>query len=423
MAKKLLTLLLAVLLVFSLVPCAFAAGNDKVAADTLHELGLFEGVGANANGKPNYDLNRAPTRNEAVTMLVRLLGKEEAAKSGDWEIPFTDVAAWAKPYVGYAYANGLTNGTSATTYSGNATITASQYLTFVLRALGYDSSTDFKWNAAWEKSDKIGLTDGSYNERTKTFLRGDVALISRNALDVNQKDSSETLADKLISEGVFSKDDYGIASEEPVILKEEASFVPDVLFEIDGRMMEYIMSTRAEAGTYHVVPYLRGSTFADYEIYVEEGSGSVKKHSDGSFTVNYKAVDSLDITMYYDIHEITEVGDDGKTYSYISKTKRNITFAPPVPKSGFAIDRNGSTLLPGAEVGDNYSSYFVLYVYYDGVQLDDYTVTIEDGAPFTPSIQADGSLLLMKTANGHGKFTVTYQGHSATFQLATTILC
>ena len=51
------------------------------------------------------------------------------------------------------------SGTSSTTYSGNATVTASQYLTFVLRALDYDSSTDFQWDKAWELSDKLGITD------------------------------------------------------------------------------------------------------------------------------------------------------------------------------------------------------------------------------------------------------------------------
>lgn len=51
------------------------------------------------------------TRSEAVTMLVRLLGRENEALSGKWETPFTDVPAWAEPYVGLAYENGLTTGT------------------------------------------------------------------------------------------------------------------------------------------------------------------------------------------------------------------------------------------------------------------------------------------------------------------------
>jgi len=99
------------------------------------------------------------------------------------------VDAWAKPYVGFAYANGLTSGTSTTTYSGNATVTASQYITFVLRALGYDSKTDFQWDKAWEFSDEIGLTDGRYNAETTEFLRGDAAIISYNSLSCQRKEN------------------------------------------------------------------------------------------------------------------------------------------------------------------------------------------------------------------------------------------
>ena len=212
--KKATAFLLALVLLCGIcgftAPAQAAGEAETAAANALHTLGLFQGVGTNTDGTPIFDLDRAPTRNEAVTMLVRLLGKENAAKSGSWTTPFTDVADWAKPYVGYAYANGLTNGTGDTTFSGNQQITASQYLTFVLRALGYDSSKDFKWNAAWELSDQIGLTHGEYNAAS-TFLRGNVAAVSFAALPVAQKGSSVTLAQKLIGEGVFTQAQYDTA--------------------------------------------------------------------------------------------------------------------------------------------------------------------------------------------------------------------
>ena len=99
-------------------------------------------------------------------MLVRLLGKDEEAKTGIWDIPFTDVDEWAKPYVGYAYANKLTTGTSDTTFGGAQTVSPSQYLTFVLRAMGYESGTDFQWDKAWELTDTLGITHGEYGPDT-----------------------------------------------------------------------------------------------------------------------------------------------------------------------------------------------------------------------------------------------------------------
>lgn len=194
MKKRIVCLLLAVLMVCACMPPVSAASNEAVeAANRLYALGLFQGVGSLPDGSPNFDLDRAPNRHEAVTMLVRLLGKEEEAKSGTWTTPFTDVASWAKPYVGYAYANGLTNGTSDTTFGGSATVTAAQYITFVLRALGYDSGKDFQWDRAWELSDKIGLTDGRYHANTTGFLREDLAIISADALDVSLKSGDMTL--------------------------------------------------------------------------------------------------------------------------------------------------------------------------------------------------------------------------------------
>lgn len=206
MRKKLLSACLSLVLILSFIPTIAhaASGEATAAANALYELGLFNGTGKDEKGNPIFDLDRTPTRYEAVTMLVRLLGKASEAESNTYNTPFTDVVAWARPYVGYAYANKLTSGTSGTTYGGAENITASQYLTFVLRALGYDSGIDFQWNKAWELSDKIGLTNGQYNTSTTNFTRGDVAFISYRVLSCKIKNSDQTLVRKLYDEGALS---------------------------------------------------------------------------------------------------------------------------------------------------------------------------------------------------------------------------
>ena len=201
--KKLFSLFLALLLMLGAVPATSAAGSEQEkAAETLYELGLFRGTGTNPDGTPIFDLEKTPSRNQAVIMLVRLLGKENEALAGNWNLPFTDVAkgSTAYPYIGYAYANGLTNGTSATTYSGTKPIKANQYITFVLRALGYTSGKDFSVGSAWEFSDQIGLTDGSYSAATTNFTRGDVAVISCSALSIHEKGTVVPLQQKLEEE-------------------------------------------------------------------------------------------------------------------------------------------------------------------------------------------------------------------------------
>lgn len=199
--KKLLCPLFALLIVLSLSTAAFAADySAEESANALYELGLFQGTGETANGKPIYSLDAAPTRAQAVTMLVRLLGKEAEAKAGTWTVPFSDLADWARPYVGYAYANGLTNGLSAERFGSDDKVTANQYLTFILRALGYSSERDFQRDKANAFSDSLGLTHGEYRA-SRSFTRGDTARISFAALAQARKDSSETLAAQLVRQG------------------------------------------------------------------------------------------------------------------------------------------------------------------------------------------------------------------------------
>ncbi|MDO4812080.1 MAG: hypothetical protein Q3995_00985 [Eubacteriales bacterium] len=192
----------------ALSTATFAANTETQAADALYELGLFKGTGTNSDGTPIYSLEKTPSRAEAITMLVRLLGKEKEATAKTWETPFTDVDAWAAPYVGYAFNNGLTNGTSATTFGSNQNSNATQYLSFVLRSLGYsDKSGDFAWDKAWELTDELGITNGEYGAKN-SFNRGNVAQVSLEALSAELKDSDKTLSDKLISEGVYTEETY-----------------------------------------------------------------------------------------------------------------------------------------------------------------------------------------------------------------------
>lgn len=210
--KKILALIISLALLISLCPAVIAADAEaEEAAWKLYGYGLFRGTGTDADGNPVFSLERSPNRNEAVTMLVRLLGKETEATEGEWETPFTDMDNWAVPYIGYAYASKLTNGTGKTTYSGKNSVSAAQYITFVLRALGYSSDTDFKWNEPWLLSDEIGLTDGRYNEGTETFTRGDAAIVSAAALDVKLKGTDMTLLESLIESGAVRDPDDGVS--------------------------------------------------------------------------------------------------------------------------------------------------------------------------------------------------------------------
>ena len=199
--KRILSFLMALVLAVTLAPANCVAADAALeAANALNALGLFSGTGTDAQGNPQYELERQPTRQEAITMLVKLVGGTEESSKGGWQTPFTDVDDWAKNWVGYAYAKGLTAGTSATTFGAKEKTTAAQFLTFVLKALGYDANSDFSWDNAWPLAEQVGLSHGEYNAQT-TFTRGDMAVISHRALSAQMKGSDSTLGRVVLGDG------------------------------------------------------------------------------------------------------------------------------------------------------------------------------------------------------------------------------
>ena len=206
--KRLITLLLSLTLVLGLlsVPAGAATAQEaQEAAELLYNMELFKGTGNNPDGSPNFNLEGSLTRDQAVTMLVRRLGAEEEALAKNYASPFTDLQGWAKPYVGYAYHMGLTNGVDPANnrFGAKSLTTPAQYLTFILRALGYQDGIDFSWNRAWELTDYLGITHGEYTANTAQFLRGDAAAVSANALYAVMKGTNQTLLTYLAGKGAL----------------------------------------------------------------------------------------------------------------------------------------------------------------------------------------------------------------------------
>lgn len=199
MGKKLLSVLLSLALCVSLTTPAVAAFSPSLdnmarygaAAEFLWQNGLFLGSGR------SFDLDKPLTRAAGVAMVVRLLGKETEAKTGSYSTPFTDVPAWAAPYVGYSYTIKLTNGVSETAFGPDAPMDAAQFLTLILRALGHN---DFTWDMAVDAAMELGLVQ-SYDLTGDEFFRGQAALIASHALTMRVKGTDKTLGDTIIFPG------------------------------------------------------------------------------------------------------------------------------------------------------------------------------------------------------------------------------
>ncbi len=196
MKKVLSSVILIIVISFSFAFGALAKGNQNVGkAQTLMALGLFRGSNL------GFELDRVPTRAEGAVMLVRLLGMEQFAIDNDFSHPFTDVPHWAKPHIAYMYEKGLTKGTGNNLYSPDLPMPAIHYVTFLLRALGYDDNEgDFNYTGAVEKALEIGLiTQSQYDSiEFESFDRDKMVLISYNSLYSIIKDTGITLIEKLI---------------------------------------------------------------------------------------------------------------------------------------------------------------------------------------------------------------------------------
>ena len=113
-------------------------GTAKVPGDVLPGSYCYNAVAwAIENGITNgfadgtFGVNNPCTRGQSVTLLYRALGKAPTTVNG-----FTDVAAdaFCADAVAWAVESGVTNGTSANTFSPNNGCTRAQIVTFLYRA-------------------------------------------------------------------------------------------------------------------------------------------------------------------------------------------------------------------------------------------------------------------------------------------------
>ena len=168
-----------------------------------------------AGSNRGFELSKTLNRAEGAVMLARLLGVEAEAARATAPIPFTDVPSWAFPFVSYAYHNGLLYGKTATQFDAAGPLTKEQYVTMVLRALGYadtGENPDFIWNQSLAKAVETGLLTQNETSLISNgpFYRDYMVYVSYYALDAQMKNAGNKLLDFLIARNVT---DYTTANE------------------------------------------------------------------------------------------------------------------------------------------------------------------------------------------------------------------
>lgn len=354
--------LLLIILCITMLPLASngeATAQHTQKAEALKSLELFVGT---PNG---FELHRTGTRAEAAAMLVRLLGVEKEAKENKYKHPFTDVPAWADHYIGYMYEKGLTTGVGNNRYGSNQNLDGNAYATFILRALGYNYIRgDFKWSNALEFSKGIGLLSDKELESIgkNEFKRDELVLISYNALKTNLKDSTKTLAEKLITSSAIRPE---IALKNNLLDKDKYGVLPYVVREVNGEKLVNILYTEIEnfnvKDTYFIEDYMIVYSSFTMETKIKKifMTEEFKKRMLSHITNAKKG------ELIKDINDNT-VRDIKEETAHLSKFNRVIVFYDKKlePTHYIEIPRNlevGSHYLPILPVGEELINLYLSY--------------------------------------------------------------
>ncbi|BDG62176.1 S-layer homology domain-containing protein [Caldinitratiruptor microaerophilus] len=188
--KKLLVALSTAALVLGTVATASAAtfpdvGGTKYAdaSARLAALNILAGF-PDGTFRPNEPVTRA----QMAAIAVRALGLESASQYAKMDTKFNDVsgAHWAAGYINVAVDQGLLKGYPDGSFKPENQVTYAEALAILVRALGYEPAVKGLWPTNYiVKASELGLSKGVVVAANAPATRGDIAIFTDNALDVD----------------------------------------------------------------------------------------------------------------------------------------------------------------------------------------------------------------------------------------------
>lgn len=308
--KKVLSLVLAIAMVLSSMSFAFAATFEDVedkavakAVDALSSLGVVNGY-EDGTYKPENSVTRA----EMVKLLVVALGHGDLAK--DSKSAFSDAQGkWYDGYAAVAQALGITNGTGAGKFTGEAKIKYTEVITMIMRALGYNdravnSNRQNVYNATAYKTTaaRLNILKG-VTFSVDTANRGDVALMLYNALEVQvvvPDENGNPVGQWIIAPNVLQ----GVAGQartllDDVAIRKEVTIGTGHLFgdhiaDLSGYVGEKVVAYTNKDGD---ILFVKHSVSDIVDEIVTKGKISATSTAAGSFTVKVSSKVSKDFDV------------------------------------------------------------------------------------------------------------------------------
>lgn len=192
--KKLILLAICAALCLAALTVSVAAFVDIEDETTENAVATLESMGiVSGTSKTRYSPSLTLTRSQVCAMVIRAMGYENAVDSYVNQKLFTDVAtnSWYAGYVNLAYKKNIISGYGNGKFGPEDEITYGQFVTIILRLLGYTESDIGK---AWPADYIVFATDLEIDENVDLKAndkvnRGDAAILLYNAFMANSKGS------------------------------------------------------------------------------------------------------------------------------------------------------------------------------------------------------------------------------------------
>ncbi|MBC7958752.1 MAG: hypothetical protein H7X94_02695 [Vallitaleaceae bacterium] len=213
--KKYLAILMVMIFISTTFPVV-AAEQDLSSSISLSQLGLLSNTSENELSKPL-------SRLIGISMILKSLGyTNEDALLVSSQNPFKDLTgneSWGAGWAMLAFQLGITSGKSTTQFAPNDLMTAKEFITFQLRALGY--SKDESWNSWLELGENQGLINKSDDLEHQVFTKAKASDVLYKALASKLYNQDGTFVEKLIDEGIV---EIGMAGKLGLVSKAVFTF-------------------------------------------------------------------------------------------------------------------------------------------------------------------------------------------------------
>lgn len=294
-------------------------------AEYLWEIGLF----TDSDGTLNLD--KPVTRADGIILVLRLMCKEQEALDAKLTVSFADVPDWALYQVAYAAQIGIVSGYSDTVFGSGDAMSANEFITLVLRAMGFADEEDFTCDKAVDTALEIGLIGSTCREqymRSNLFLRDNAAVILYNALALQQAAEDVKMSGNTAQS--VSIESNGAANGKITLTSGVGNITMEFVSSGQGGVAAVVGYTAMRVGDYS------GSLDIVYTV-----NGVSKTH-----TVTVEKNTTYTLTYTY----AAEANNDIKTYQPGQKIMTGID---PITKMPKYIETPGTTTtIPGAAVNN-----------------------------------------------------------------------